>query len=320
VEHLHPDTRYACRILAPDGRFISWVRFRTAPASDRSFLFTVVGDSGHGGIAARAIARHIRAAHPAFLIHVGDLAYPDGTVSDLARAFFPPYRATLRRVPLFPTPGNHDLVIGSAYRALFAPLAGGRLRYSFDWGPAHFVSLSSPDGAAGAPGLAADLAAARTSPWRIVFLHEPLYTAGNKREVRNLRVALAPILEAGAVDLVLAGHEHFYERSQPSCEYVPSARVLHVTSGGGGDIQLDTVHPHPNFPSAFAAAHFLRVRVTPDWLDVRAVTPEGHTLDHFRRRRAAPGSCLAEGWPAPQSRPRERRTDHRPTGPPRPGP
>src|SRR5262249_61548215 len=120
VESLHSDTRYECRIRASDGRFISWVRFRTAPASDGSFLFTVVGDSGHGGIAARAIARHIRAAHPAFLIHVGDLAYPDGTVSDLARAFFPPYRATLRRAPLFPTPGHPDPVVGRAYPPLVA--------------------------------------------------------------------------------------------------------------------------------------------------------------------------------------------------------
>src|SRR5262249_61357729 len=108
VESLHSDTRYECRIRASDGRFISWVRFRTAPASDGSFLFTVVGDSGHGGIAARAIARHIRAAHPAFLIHVGDLAYPDGTVSDLARAFFPPYRATLRRGAPFSPPRAPD--------------------------------------------------------------------------------------------------------------------------------------------------------------------------------------------------------------------
>ena len=323
VEDLRPDTLYACRILASDGRFVTWVRFRTAPEADGPFLFTVVGDSGHGGVAARAIARRIRAAHPAFLIHVGDLAYPDGTVGQLAATFFPPYRETLRRVPLFPTPGNHDLNARSGYRAVFAPLAEGpnaaRLRYSFDWGPAHFVSLSSPDGAAGAPGLAAELAAVRTMPWRIVFLHEPLYTAGNKREVRNLRVTLAPILEAGGVDLVLAGHQHFYERSQPSCEYVPTARVVHVTSGGGGDVQLDTVHPHPNFARAFAAAHFLRVRVTAAWIDVRAVTPEGHTLDHFRRFRAQPGDCLAQGWPTPQLRARGHRPKRRPPAPLDPG-
>jgi len=324
LKGLRPDTVYRCRILAPDGQLVTWVRFRTAPDVDASFLFTVVGDSGHGGLAARAIARRIRAAHPAFLIHVGDLAYPEGTVDELAATFFRPYRETLRRVPLFPTPGNHDLHARSGYRAVFAPLAegpnGDRLRYSFDWGPAHFVSLASPDGAAGAPGLAGELATVRTMPWRIVFLHEPLYTAGNKREVRDLRSSLAPILEAGGVDLVLAGHQHFYERSLPSCEYVSSARVLHVTSGGGGDVQLDTVRPHPNFPKAYAQAHFLRVRVTPDRIDVRAVTPEGHTLDHFRRSRAQPGDCVAKGWPPPPQGPRVRRPKRRPAAPAQPGP
>ena len=301
VENLRPDTRYACRIVGPDGGELTWVSFRTAPDAMASFLFTVVGDSGHGGITAQAIARHIRAAHPAFLIHVGDLAYPNGTVSELANTFFRPFRETLRHVPFFPTPGNHDLNYWSGYRAAFAPLAdqkyGDVMRYSFDWGPAHFTSISSPLAAAGAPGLADELAAARSLPWRFVFLHEPLYTAGRKRVVPHLRTTLGPILEAGGVDVVLAGHEHYYERSLPSCEYVPSARVLHIISGGGSDVQLDTVRPHPNFPRALAVAHFLRVRVTPEWIDVRVVTPEGHTFDHFRRLRAAPGDCAASGWP-----------------------
>ena len=77
---------------------------RTSP-----LLFTVVGDSGHGGPVAKAIARRIRAAHPAFLIHVGDFAYKHGTARRW-RAFLPAVRPTLRRVPLFPTPGNHDLI------------------------------------------------------------------------------------------------------------------------------------------------------------------------------------------------------------------
>src|SRR5262249_14893124 len=174
LKDLRPDTVYRCRILAPDGQLVTWVRFRTAPEVDASFLFTVVGDSGHGGLAARAIARRIRAAHPAFLIHVGDLAYPDGTVDELAATFFRPYRETLRRVPLFPTPGNHDLHARSGYRAAFAPLAegpnGDRLRYSFDWGPAHFRLRARPGGAGGGPGPAGGAPPGRPRPLGVLFL------------------------------------------------------------------------------------------------------------------------------------------------------
>lgn len=306
VEGLQAGTRYACRIRAPDGRQVTRVHFRTAPAEDAPFLFTVVGDSGHGGPVARAIARRIRAAHPAFLIHVGDFAYGHGSLEEMNDRFFPPYRQTLRRVPLFPTPGNHDLFHRSVYRTLFAPAADGRpgdgLRYRLRWGPAAFVSLDSPTGAAGAPGLADDLKRDGTAPWRIVFLHEPLYTAGHKRVEPGLRAALEPEVEAAGVDLVLAGHQHFYERSLPSCEFVPWARVLHVTSGGGSDTQLDPVRPHPNFPRAVSAPNFLRVRVWPDRFEVRAVGPDGHTIDRVRRVRSADPGCRATGWPRQRRR------------------
>src|SRR5262249_19825670 len=196
---------------------------------------------------------------------------------------------------------NHDLNYWSGYRAAFAPLAdqkyGDVMRYSFDWGPAHFTSISSPLAAAGAPGLADELAAAHNLPWRFVFLHEPLYTAGRKRVVPHLRTTLGPILEAGGVDVVLAGHEHYYERSLPSCEYVPSAHVLHIISGGGSDVQLDTVRPHPNFPRALAVAHFLRGRVAPGGIDGRVGTPAGHTFGHFPRLRAPPAGRAAPRRP-----------------------
>jgi hypothetical protein len=303
---LRPDTRYACRVLASNGSQVTRLSFRTAPADDKPFLFTVVGDSGHGGPVARAIARRIRASHPAFLVHVGDFAYGHGTRDEMSARFFPQFRDTLRRVPLFPTPGNHDLFARSIYRSLFAPAADGHggdgFRYRFRWGPAAFVSLSSPEGAAGAPGLADDLAAGGPVPWRIVFLHEPLYTAGFKRVERGLRATLGPVVEAAGVDLVLAGHQHFYERSLPSCQFVASARVLHVTSGGGSANDLDPVRAHPNFPFAASVSHFLRVRVRPDRLEIRAVDADGHTIDRMRRLRSDDPGCRADGWPRQHQR------------------
>jgi len=71
--------------------------------------------------------------------------------------------------------------------------------------------------------------------WTIVFFHHPLYSATPKRQVDDAlrRARIAPLLERGKVDLVLAGHDHYYHRSHP----VSVGRewtILHVTTGGGG--------------------------------------------------------------------------------------
>lgn len=301
IESLAPNTRYACRLRTPDGRVLDRLSFRTAPGTpDVPLLFTVVGDSGHGGPVATAIARRIRAAHPAFLIHVGDLAYTHCTVPEVARRFFTPFGPTLRRVPLYPTPGNHDLHARSIFRDLFAPVTGGAghdvYRYHFTWGPASFASLSAPEAAAGVPDLTGEFDAAL--PWRIVFLHEPLFTAGAKRVAADLRANFGPVVEEAGVDLVLAGRQHFYERSEPSCVFSSGARVSHVTTGGGSAQKfLDPVRRHPNFPFSVSVPHFLRVRVTRDRLEVRAVDADGHTIDRLRRQRGIDPGCRSQGWP-----------------------
>ena len=304
---LLPAHTYACQLVVTGGRGPRrTVRFRTAPAASESFTFAAVGDSGDGSPQAAALVRRILAGRPAFLIHLGDIAYGACTAAELSGRFFRPYRRLLRRVPLFPTPGNHDLHRQSVYRTVFAPVADGEDRggphYAFDWASAHFVSVSSPEFGAGdgegARWLADDLEAARPRPWRIVFLHEPVYSGGTKRVVRGLRADLEPLLEAGGVALLLAGHQHFYERADPACEYVSGASVLEVISGGGG-ANLDLPVMKAGFPRTVSATHYLRVRVAPTRLDIRAIDLDGHVLDHVHRSVGAVTPCRASGWPRP---------------------
>ena len=301
---LVPGTAYVCRI----GREHSGlrVRFRTAPARPEPFTFAVVGDSGDGSVAAARLAQRILAGRPAFLVHVGDMAYPRSSPPHLDHRLFRPYGRTLKRVPLFPTPGNHDLASHSVYRDVFAPFHDGdgtsRTQYAFDWGGARFVFVSSPEfprgGETSARWLAGEITSAPPGAWRFVVLHEPPYSSGRKRVTRGLRASLEPVVEAAHVDLVLAGHVHLYERALPACEYVPDARVLEVISGGGG-AALDHGRTHPNFARTITATHYLRVRVTPDWFDIRAVGLEGQILDRMRRRRGEEEACRSSGWPSP---------------------
>jgi 3',5'-cyclic AMP phosphodiesterase CpdA len=71
-----------------------------------------------------------------------------------------------------------------------------------------------------------------TKQWLIAVFHHPPYTKGSHDSdqaddsdgrMARVRENVLPILEAAAVDLVLAGHSHMYERSHlMDCHYGPS--------------------------------------------------------------------------------------------------
>ena len=305
IDGLVPDRPYVCRLVGVDGSSGVRVRFRTAPDPGVPFTFAAVGDSGDGSLAARRIARRILAARPAFLVHLGDLAYPRGTPAEMDERFFGPYRRVLARVPLYPTPGNHDLTSSGAYPEAFWPVPGDRahdgLHYGFDWAGVRFLAVSYTElregRTGGAAWLRSALDAAAGRPWRIVFLHEPVYTTARKQSVAGLPETLQPVLEEGRADLVLAGHIHLYERALPACTRVPEARVLSIVSGGGGDAALDRPRAHPNFPRALAVPHFVRVTVRPERIDAWAIGMQGQILDHVHHHRDGRERCRADGWP-----------------------
>lgn len=304
VVGLKPGTNYACRLPFGDGSGERRVSFRTAPDGPATFTFAAVGDTGDGSAAAAALAARIRVDQPEFLLHLGDFAYPRGTPEELDERFFGPYRGVLERVPLYPTPGNHDLTSGSGYASIFHPVADGEWNYAFDWGSARFFSVSysgfRKGRTDGPEWLAEKLAGAAAVPWRIVFSHEPTHTSTRKASVGGLRRSMQPVLERGRADLVLAGHMHLYERAAPACRYVEGAQVLSVVSGGGGSEALDRPGVHPYFPEAIAATHYVRVRVGPDAIEWWAIDPAGKILDHFRRGLGEVLPCRSGDWRHPE--------------------
>lgn len=219
--------------------------FRTLPAKGDSkpLRFWVVGDSGTGGPAQKsvrdsAIARVEADKHPLDMyLHVGDMAYTDGTDTEFQKTFFDIYQSTLRNTVCWPAIGNHEGAtshgstgIGPYFDAYVVPTkgeAGGvasgtEAYYSFDAGKIHFIALDShdlnrkPTGAM-AQWLKADLEKAKAD-WLIAFWHHPPYSKGShdsdkEGQLIEMRTHILPILEAAGVDLVLTGHSHIYERS-----------------------------------------------------------------------------------------------------------
>jgi hypothetical protein len=172
-----------------------------------------------------------------FYIHVGDMAYSQGTDAQFSSNFFKPYESTLRSIACWPTMGNHEGAtsrgesgVGPYYDAYVCPTraeAGGvasgtEAYYSFDYANAHFICLDSHDLDRRPTGammrwLKSDLEMAKAD-WLLAFWHHPPYSKGShdsdrEEQLIEMRMHVMPLLEASGVDVVLTGHSHIYERS-----------------------------------------------------------------------------------------------------------
>ena len=298
---LLPDTEYLYEVLDQFAGVIlaggPAFRFRTAPPHGASFRAIAVGDSGIGVGAQLVVTRMLCDLDPppAFFLHTGDLDY----MGDLNVSVFGPYREILAGIPFFPAHGNHD-PRGAEWEAAFSPPLGDPGEtptvYSLEWGSAHFTVLDTEDkGLVVPPGgpqmefLRADLERARTrgARWLVLVFHVPLFTAGahfRDPERARLAAALAPVIDEFAVDLVITGHDHNWQRSHPirdgiardawqDPDFVRPAGALHlVTGGGGGSLYVTRFNSDLNrvFHAEF---HALDLEVTDDFIRGRAIAP-----------------------------------------------
>jgi hypothetical protein len=295
---------------------VSGVRqFRAGqPPTTPSLRFTAMGDFGTGGLKQQEVVDRLALPGNAgeLLLALGDNAYSSGTEQEFQDRMFTPMAALLRRVPLFPSMGNHEYQTnqGQPYLDNFYLPAnnptGTERYYSFDWGPVHFVALDSNCviGLASSDRctlsgqkswLAQDLAATR-QPWKVIFFHHPPWSSGAHGSQLTVRREFAPLFEQYGVDLVLTGHDHNYERSKPmKGEGVAASGTRGVTyvvvGSGGANLRV--------FPGAQPSwtAHrnntdvgYLEVAISGGTLSSRFLTPSGEVRDSFSLTKTLPAS------------------------------
>ena len=276
LDGLTPDTVY-CYELANGAPMSGRTGFRTAPAADDPdpVRFLVFGDSGGGGSDQTALRDQMFRFPYDLIVHTGDLAYEDGTIEQFEANVFAPYAQLFKNLAFFPAVGNHEYGTrdGAPFREVFA-LPGDRddKKYSFDWGRIHFAAIDTEaDFAEETAWLDADLA--RTEqPWKVVYLHHPPYSSGHHGSDVELRERLAPVVEKHGVQLVLAGHDHHFERM------LPQNGVTYVVTGGGGKGTYDAG------TSGFTAfresvIHFVTVEVGAEEMILRAIDGTGVMFD-----------------------------------------
>lgn len=230
----------------------------------------VVGDVGTGEAAAYAVADRVAAvgASDPFdaLVLLGDNVYPDGNADRLQDTVFDPYGRVLHGgADLLAVLGNHDV----GYAAEQIEVLGMPWRwYSQRVGDVLVVALDStePENPAQLQWLEATLAANDAS-WVVAAMHHPPFSAGVHGSDEDTRDSFAPLFERHGVDLVLAGHDHDYQRS------VPIGGVTYLVSGGGAKVRPTGAAP---FTAASASVlHFVEVAAWSDRIEVTAIGLDG---------------------------------------------
>lgn len=148
-----------------------------------------------------------------------------------------------------PTPGNHeyDQVGPGNYFSYFGDLAGSSTQgyYSYQLGTWHVVALntnlpSTPDSPQ-ANWLRADLDA-HLGQCTIAYMHHPRFSSGPHGD-RDRMDSLWRMLYAYGVSVVVAGHDHIYERFTPldadgAPDSVRGMRQFVVGTGGASHYKL----------------------------------------------------------------------------------
>ncbi|MEP6729737.1 MAG: metallophosphoesterase [bacterium] len=153
-----------------------------------------------------------------------------------------------------PTPGNHDYSDGGPdrYYDYFGDLAGPRNLgyYSYDLGTWHVVALNtniaSEPGSAQDAWLRADLEA-HHGQCGVAYMHHPRFSSGPHTE-RDRVIPVWKTLATHGVSVVIAGHDHIYERFAPldaggNADSVHGVRQFVAGTGGAERYRFSVILP-----------------------------------------------------------------------------
>ncbi len=133
---------------------------------------------------------------PDFVLALGDIAYPNGTLADFKSHYDPWWGRFKRRTQ--PVPGNHEQL--DADRGYDAYFGSRRRNYSYDVGSSwHLVALDTSLGDSAALRFLRRNLRRPTAPCLLMYLHHPLHSSG--------------ALYAGGIEAVKPLYRAFYARA-----------------------------------------------------------------------------------------------------------
>jgi hypothetical protein len=250
----------------------------TLPVKEGSTRFMVVGDTGTGAKGqyelAAVMARYWQAFPFETALMMGDNLYGTEKAEDYKKKFEDAYRPLLdNKVKFYATLGNHD-ESNERFYELFN--MNGEEYYNFKKGPVSFYSLNSNYMDKKQLAWLEEKLKADTSAWKVAFFHHPPYSSGGKHgSSSSLREVVEPLFVKYGVNVVLAGHEHFYERIKPQ------KGIYYFISGAGGKLREGDVKENsPLTAKSFDTdLSFMLFEVAGDEMYFQVISRTGETVD-----------------------------------------
>jgi acid phosphatase type 7 len=228
------------------------------------------------------------------VLGLGDHQYPSGALDDF-NAYYDPTWGRVK-AKTYPAPGNHEYQTSGAagYFTYFGDRAGptGRGYYSFNVGSWHLISLNSEistaAGSAQETWLKTDLAA-NSQRCTLAYWHKPLFSSGPHGNDSSVR-PLWDVLYAAGAEVVLAGHDHDYERFAPqtpsgSADTTRGIREFVVGTGGKEHYSISSTKPNSQVHNTDTFG-VLRLTLHPDGYDWKFLPEAGKTFTD-----SGTGSC-----------------------------
>jgi len=251
-----------------------------------SLKFAILGDTGTGGKPQYEIGQKLtalRATFPfEFVIMLGDNMYGGDSAKDFQNKFEKPYQALLSAgIKFYASLGNHDV---PDRQIAYKPFnMGGQRYYTFKPkdGVRFFALDSNYMDKKQLDWLKGELKSSG-SEWKILFFHHPLYSSGEKHGPSlELRKLLEPLLIESGVDVVFAGHEHFYERIKPQ------HGIQYFILGNSAKLRKEGITPRSEITAkGFDSDNaFMVAEISGDEMSFQTISRTGTIIDTGKFRR-----------------------------------
>lgn len=286
---LTPGTTYSYQVGSP-GNFSPVYTFHTAPdlaaAPDIETLFGVIGDSRDGYDIWEQLVNILIARAPDLILFTGD-AVTIGLTQNEWEEFFGRAEPLLARTPLVFAHGNHEVNAAPYYSQVALP--GDQENFGFDYGYVHVtVANDTPRDINAIPGayrtaMVDDFERSKNSTWRVLMHHQPIWSSATAHgSSMFLQEHWMPVIDQYGIDLVLAGHDHDFEVSNPlrasAVQGTSATGTVYAVVGGAGaelyGIDDDLFH------SAYAESTYSAstLRATKNLLELEAFRPDGSAI------------------------------------------
>ncbi len=244
------------------------------PGTD-TITLALVGDNGKnlGGPVASQIVKQ----KPNYYIGLGDYGYSSFSgfkvVADAMKN---------ANIPMYLTMGNHDTGdAGSFVKASVNP--GGKWLWTKNFNSNLSIICLNSEASGSTIAEAENLLKQATGKFKIVIYHSAVYSCKAAGSLDDGKIAsVHPLFSKYGVNMVFAGHNHYYWRSKP-CPGLPTYLVV-----GTGGHELNACRPEVTAPcSAGEATHsdntfgFVLLTVSSSGMTGKYITKSGQILDSF---------------------------------------